>query len=81
MIEAIVAAIKATKDVPPSVQFSRSVAPAAKSGDFAGKLNSLGLADEIAGRVDGSSMSGMDKVLLGVIAAQIIGLGYIIFFM
>lgn len=85
MIDTIVAAIKATREnapvreVPAAPQVRAQAMPSA--GSLAGRLNSLGLADEIAGRVDPQGMSTMDKVLLGVIAAQIIGLGYIIFFM
>lgn len=92
MIDTIVAAIKATRETAPVREVVREVpAPAPQpqvraqampsSGSLANRLNSLGLADEIAGRVDSGSMSMMDKVLLGVIAAQIVGLGYIIFFM
>lgn len=89
MIDTIVAAIKATRETAPVREVVRE-APAAPAvrmqampspGGLAGRLNSLGLADEIAGRVDLAGMSTMDKVLLGVIAAQIVGLGYIIFFM
>jgi len=89
MIDTIVAAIKATRGEAPVREVVREV-PAApqvraqampSTGSLAGRLNSLGLADEIAGRVDPAGMSTMDKVLLGVIAAQIVGLGYIIFFM
>ena len=79
MIDTIVAAIKATRDVTP-VQVPVQASFAGES-NLVGRLNSLGLADEIGNRVDNSSMSSMDKVLLGVIAAQIVGLGYIIFFM
>jgi hypothetical protein len=84
MIDTIVAAIKATRETAPVREVP---APAVRAqsmpspGGLAGRLNSLGLADEIAGRVDPAGMSTMDKVLLGVIAAQIVGLGYIIFFM
>jgi hypothetical protein len=90
MIDTIVAAIKATRGEGPVREVVREVpVPAAQvraqsmpsSGSLANRLNSLGLADEIAGRVDPEGMSTMDKVLLGVIAAQIVGLGYIIFFM
>jgi len=89
MIETIVAAIKATRDTAPALQLGREATPfqsvraqsVPNSGNFSSGLNSLGLADEIAGRVDSNGMSMMDKVLLGVIAAQIVGLGYIIFFM
>jgi hypothetical protein len=88
MIDTIVATIKATRETAPVREVVREVpAPAVRMqamptpGGLAGRLNSLGLADEIAGRVDPAGMSTMDKVLLGVIAAQIVGLGYIIFFM
>jgi predicted transcriptional regulator len=66
MIEAIVAAVKAVKDQP---------------SDFSNKLNSLGIADEIQSRAEVSGYSASDKILLGIIAAQIIGLCYIVFFM
>jgi hypothetical protein len=75
MIDSIVAAIKATRESQ-SVQ-SQSVP---SGSDFAGKLNSLGLADEIAGRVQ-SGMSTKDMLLMGIIAAQVLGLVYILFFM
>lgn len=78
MIETILAAIKATRETAAApVQIVRSQS----TGNFANGLNSLGLADEIAGRVDSNEMSMKDKVLLGVIVSQILGLGYIIFFM
>lgn len=88
MIDTIVAAIKATRETVPVREVVRE-APAQtihaqsapSTSGFAGRLNSLGLADEIAGRVNSGEMTMMDKVLLGVIAAQIVGLGYIIFFM
>ena len=85
MIDTIVAAIKATRETAPVREVPAAPAVRMQSmpstGGLAGRLNSLGLADEIAGRVDPAGMSTMDKVLLGVIAAQIVGLGYIIFFM
>jgi len=87
MVETIVAAIKATRETAPIREVVREAAPTIHAqsmpspGSLAGRLNSLGLADEIASRVDSGEMSMMDKVLLGVIAAQVIGLGYIIFFM
>jgi hypothetical protein len=88
MIETIVAAIKATRETAPVREVVREAPVQAvrmqsmpSSNSFTNGLNSLGLADEIAGRVDTSGMSTMDKVLLGVIAAQVVGLGYIIFFM
>lgn len=83
MIDTIVAAIKATREPAPVREVPAPVRMQSmpNTGSLAGRLNSLGLADEIAGRVDPSGMSTMDKVLFGVIAAQIVGLGYIIFFM
>lgn len=84
MINTIVAAIKATRETNPVKEIVREVPsqaiPQSNTGNFSGRLNSLGLADEIAGRAkSGGSM--MDKVLIAVIAAQVAGLGYIIFFM
>lgn len=89
MIETIVAAVKAVKaDIQPVVQAQS--APAQRrvtkprrnvSGDFSDRLSSLGLADEIEKRVDVSGYSASDKILLLVIAAQVVGLAYIVFFM
>lgn len=73
MIDAVVAAVKAFKDVP-NVQMQSM--PKNLRG-----LQTLGFAEEIEKRVDLSGYSQTDKVLLGVIVAQIIFLGYIIFFM
>ena len=73
MIDTIVAAIKATQ--------AQAPAPVQPQKSFTGRLNTLGLADEIAAKTDATGMSNMDKVLMVVIAAQIIGLGYIIFYM
>lgn len=92
MIETIVAAIKTVKaDMQPqvmaqSVPAARRVtkAPrraAVEANDFSDRLNSLGLADEIEKRVDISGYSTSDKFLLLVIAAQVVGLGYIVFLM
>lgn len=93
MIETIVAAIKTVKaDMQPvvqaqsapkqrSVKAARRAAPVADDGDFSDRLRSLGLADEIEKRVDLSGYSMSDKILLLVIAAQVVGLGYIVFFM
>jgi hypothetical protein len=73
MIETIIAAIKATREAP--VEEKRD------NANFSDRLNSLGLADEIAGRVKSEGTSVMDKILFAVIAAQIVGLGYMILFM
>lgn len=89
MIETIVAAVKAVKaDIQPVVQaqsapIQRKVTKPRRnvSGDFSNRLNSLGIADEIEKRIDTSEYSASDKILLLVIAAQVIGLAYIIFFM
>lgn len=52
------------------------------SNEFQNRLNSLGLVDEVGSRVeDAGKLSLIDKVMLGVIAAQIAGLVYIVFFM
>jgi len=77
MIDTIIAAIKATRDVPSTVQ-TQSISPI--KTNLTNRLNSLGLADEIGSRVE-NNMSTRDKVCLGVIAAQIMALAYIIFFM
>lgn len=89
MIETIVAAVKAVKaDIQPVVQAQsastqRKVTKTRRnvSGDFSDRLSSLGLADEIEKRVDVSGYSATDKIMLLVIAAQVVGLGYIVFFM
>ena len=88
MIDTIVAAIKATRE--PVKEMVREVPirsvqaqsmPVSTSG-FADRLNSLGLADEISGRVDSTKkMSTKDVVLYSIVVAQIIGLGYILFLM
>lgn len=85
MIDTIVAAMKAmavstpAREVPVQPQVVRAQS-LPTSSNFANGLNSLGLADEIGGRVD-KGMSMMDKVLIGVIIAQVAGLAYIMFFM
>lgn len=75
MIDTIVAAIKATRETPFVTNDSSN------NANFSDRLNSLGLADEIAGRVKSGDMSMMEKVLFAVIAVQIIALGYMILFM
>lgn len=81
MIDAIVAAIKANREVVYSAP-ATAQAPA-KIEKPSKKINSLGIAEELEKATqpakDGTSL--MDKILLVVIAAQIIGLGYILFFM
>lgn len=72
MIEAIVAGVKAARS-------SDSVVAQA-TPELTGKLKTLGLADEIGSR-PAFQMNAMDKILLAIIAAQIVGLGYIVFFM
>ena len=83
MIETIVAAIKADRQArdtaAPQVRAQSVVPPAASS--FQSRLATGGLADELNNKLNPQNYSTMDKVLLGVIAAQIIGLGYVIFFM
>jgi hypothetical protein len=82
MIETIVAAIKAdrqAREVAAPVKAQSVVPPAASS--FQSRLATGGLADELNNKLNPQNYSTMDKVLLGVIAAQIIGLGYVIFFM
>lgn len=81
MIDAIVAAIKANREV---VHSAPMPAPApAKAEKTAKKINSLGIAEELekATQPAAGGTSLMDKIMLGVIAAQIIGLGYILFVM
>lgn len=73
LVKAIVDALKASKEETVSVQSVPT--------QFSTKLNSLGLADEVASRAKGKGMSKTDMVLLGIIAAQVIGLVYILFFM
>lgn len=74
MIETVIAAVKAAKDN------ERPMSRSMSSNSFSDKLNSLGLVDEIEKRVDISGYSSSDKILIGVIAAQVVVLGYIIFF-
>jgi hypothetical protein len=74
MIDTIVAAIKATRENT-TVNSQNAVG----QNNFKGKLNSLGLADEISERVGNSNNS--DKIMYGVIAVEVIALVYIIFFM
>lgn len=95
MIETVIAAIKATREQMPAAAPVETVrqrkvrdravptvqAQSVPAANFSNKLNSLGLAEEIAGRVSPQGYSTMDKVLMGVIAAQVIGLGYVIFWM
>jgi hypothetical protein len=69
MVDTLVAAIKAKLD-------SQSV----QNPNFSGKLKTFGLADEVAERVQ-NKFSTKDMLLMGVVAAQIIGLIYILFFM
>lgn len=58
------------------------LAPVEPSAELGQKLNSLGLVDEIGNRVaDANKFSIIDKFLLAVIAAQLCGLVYIMFFM
>jgi hypothetical protein len=81
MIDAIVAAIKANREV---VHSSPVPAPTpAKMDKPPKKINSLGIAEELEKATQSSSggMSLMDKIMIVVIAAQIIGLGYILFVM
>lgn len=74
MIETVVAAIKAAKVA------NGDSAPVRVKAQSVG-LQSQGLADEIKERVEKKDYSLMDKVLIGVILAQVIGLGYVIFAM
>ena len=76
MIETVIAAVKAAKE-----NDVQSMSRSMSSNSFSDKLNSLGLVDEIEKRVDISGYSSSDKILLGVIAAQVVALGYIVFFM
>lgn len=70
MIDAIVAALAAKNGVS-----AQSVPSDLKSG-----LASLGVADEVASTVK-EGMSTMDKVLMGIVAAQVAALVYLLFFM
>lgn len=84
MVDAIVTALKVTRDseAPVQVQTVQAQTVQAQSlptTNFANRLNSLGLADEIAGRVE--TEKPMDKYLLAFLVAEIVGLGYIVFFM
>lgn len=54
---------------------------AVSNEQFQQKLNSLGLMEEIGSRVKSQELSWIDKVLLGVIFLQVVGLVYILFFM
>jgi len=83
MIDAIVAAIKANREVAHSAPLN-SPAASVKVEKSVKKINSLGIAEELekaAAEPAKSNMSNTDKILLVVIAAQVIGLGYILFFM
>jgi hypothetical protein len=62
-----------------TVQAQTVQAQSMPTTNFANRLNSLGLADEIAGRVEAEKP--MDKYLLAFLVAEIVGLGYIVFFM
>lgn len=96
MIDTIVTAIKAAFEIakPEPVkemvretpfQAVRAQSMPVATNGFADRLNSLGLADEISGRVNANSSFGplslKDTILLIIVAAQVIGLGYIVFFM
>jgi primase-polymerase (primpol)-like protein len=74
MIDTIVAAIKAAREN--STVSSQTVVG---QNNFKGKLNSLGLADEIADRV--GKPNNPDKIMYGIIAAEVVALVYIMFFM
>ena len=66
MVEAITAAIKAVKS----------------SESCGAKINSLGLADQIAEKVNGDDDGGTtNKILVGVIVLLVVGLGYLLFAM
>jgi hypothetical protein len=87
MIEAIVAGVRAARMsddhhyVAPPVH--KNVAPV-EERPSGGEIRSLGLADTIAKRQGDSGTteySTTDKVLMGVIAAMVIGLVYVIFMM
>lgn len=71
LVKAIVEALKVSKEESVTVQSAPS--------ELSTKLNSLGLADEIASKAKG--MSKTDMLILAIIAAQVVGLGYIVFFM
>lgn len=71
MIDAIVAGVRSAK--------AEHVAPVVHSEP--GMISSLGLADQIADRNDEKEYTMTDKVLMGVIAAMVVGLVYVIFLM
>lgn len=74
MIETVIAAIKATREVAPE--------PQVKQQPLQNKLNSLGLAEEISTRANATEgLSTKNIVIMAVIAAQVIFLGYVIFWM
>jgi len=89
MIETIIAAVKTVKaDIQSDMQSvqaqsmpKQKVKSIRNTNEFPDRLRSLGLAEEIEKRVDISGYSTSDSILLLVIAAQVIGLGYIYFFM
>lgn len=76
MIETIIAAVKASREDTPVVERQ----PQAQPQNLQNKLNSLGLADEISARAD-EGYSTKNIVMMVIIAAQVIFLGYVIFWM
>lgn len=68
LVKAIVEALKTSKEDMVSVQ------------SLSSGLKTLGAADEVASRAN-AKVSLSDKILVGIVAAQIVGLIYIVFFM
>lgn len=79
MIDTIVAAIKATRNGATHHTPSHDEAYQVRAMSTAKKLKSLGLAEEVADRVENKEYSLGDKILFAVIAAQVVGLAYMIF--
>ncbi len=78
MIETIIAAIKANRDLANRDLVTTVDAQSVPSTDLSNRLKSLGLADEIATRVE--SFSTREKIIYGVIAFQFAYIAYSIFF-
>ncbi len=80
MIEAIIAGVRAAR----SDDHQHVAPPVRREARPSGEIRSLGLAETIAerqGDAPQAEYSTTDKVLIGVIAAMVVGLVYVIFFM
>lgn len=77
MLDTIVEAIKTIKNSDTSFVVNAQSVP--NKTNFSGRLNSLGLADEIAGRVESNSVSIFEKCMYGFIAVLIFALCYMVF--